>query len=116
MNEIPPFTHPRLLDTVKNIDVIWFDEEFPKFCFEVEHTTGVRDGLLRLYRVRKITDAKFFVIAPKDIISKFQTEISKDPFHQIRDRYVFRSYNELVDIFKSSFVYHKLKDIFFNDK
>lgn len=112
---IPQFTYQRLLDTVKNIDVIWFEEEFPKFCFEIEHTTGVTLGLLRLYQIRKITDAKFFVIAPEDIISKFQTEITKDPFHQIRERYIFRSYTQLLDVFKCAFVYHKLKDKFFNE-
>jgi len=115
LKEIPQFTYQRLLDTVKNIDVIWFEEEFPKFCFEIEHTTGVTMGLLRLYQIRKITDAKFFVIAPEDIISKFQTEISKDPFHQIRDRYVFRSYNQLSEVFKCALTYHAFKNKFFNE-
>ena len=115
LKEIPEFTYRRLLDTVKNIDVIWFEEEFPKFCFEIEHTTGVTMGLLRLYQIRKITNAKFFIIAPQDIISKFQTEISKDPFHQIRERYIFRSYLQLVEMFEQASAYYKLKDKFFID-
>jgi hypothetical protein len=114
LKEIPQFTYQRLLDTVKNIDVIWFEEEFPKFCFEIEHTTGVTLGLLRLYQIRKLTDAKFFVIAPEEIISKFQTEISKDPFHQIRERYIFRSYRQLADMFECALIYHTVKDKFFN--
>lgn len=115
LKEIPEFTYRRLLDTVKNIDVIWFDEEFPKYCFEIEHTTGVTMGLLMLYQIRKITDAKFFIIAPQDIISKFRTEISKDPFHQIKQRYTFRSYSQLVEMFEQSNKYHQLKDSFFID-
>jgi len=115
LKEIPEFTYRRLLDTVKNIDVIWFKEEFPKFCFEIEHTTGVTMGLLRLYQIRKITDAKFFIIAPQDIISKFKTEISKDPFHQIKERYIFRSYSQLVEIFEQANNYHQIKDKFFID-
>jgi len=115
LKEIPQFTYQRLLDTVKNIDVIWFEEEFPKFCFEIEHTTGVTMGLLRLYQIRKITDAKFFVIAPEEIISKFQTEISKDPFHQIRERYIFRSYKQLSEVFKCALTYHEFKNKFFNE-
>lgn len=113
LKEIPEFTLKRLLDTVKNIDVIWFEEEFPKYCFEIEHTTGVTMGLLRLYQIRKITDAKFFIIAPNDIISKFQTEICKDPFHQIRQRYIFRSYTQLLQMFNQAKNYHKLKENFF---
>ena len=50
LSEIPQFTTPQLLETIKNIDVIWFADEFPVCCFEVEHTTGVTTGLLRLYQ------------------------------------------------------------------
>jgi len=48
LNAIPQFSTPSLLDTIKNIDVIWFEDEFPVCRFEVEHTTGVTTGLLRL--------------------------------------------------------------------
>lgn len=77
LKEIPPFTYKKLLDTVKNVDVIWFKDEFPAYCFEVEHTTGVTMGLLRLYQIRNFTNALFFVVAPSGIISRFQTEILK---------------------------------------
>ena len=72
LKEIPPFTYQRLLDTVKEIDVIWFKEGYPQYCFEVEHTTGVRDGLLREYQIRNATNAKFFIIAPSEAYSKFE--------------------------------------------
>ncbi len=115
LKEIPPFTYKRHLDTVKNVDVIWFKDEFPAYCFEVEHTTGVTMGLLRLYQIRNFTNANFFVIAPSGIISKFQTEISKDPFHKIKKRYAFRSYNELVEFYEEAKRYHDLKDKFIED-
>ncbi|MCM8808450.1 MAG: hypothetical protein NC926_11055 [Candidatus Omnitrophica bacterium] len=115
LKQIPPFTYERIIENVRNIDVIWFEEEFPKFCFEVEHTTGVRDGLLRLYQVRKITDAKFFIIAPKEIIKKFETEIKKDPFIQIKDRYIFRSYEELIEIFEKTKEFNNIKERFFKN-
>lgn len=50
LDAIPQFTTPSLLDTIKNIDVIWFEDEFSVCCFEVEHTTGVTTGLLRFYQ------------------------------------------------------------------
>jgi len=114
LKEIPPFTYKRHLDTVKNVDVIWFKDEFPAYCFEVEHSTGVTMGLLRLYQIRNFTNAVFFVIAPSEIISKFETEISKDPFYKIKSRYVFRSYNELVEFYEEAIRYHNLKDKFIN--
>jgi hypothetical protein len=109
LKEIPPFTYQRHLDTVKNVDVIWFKDEFPAYCFEVEHTTGVTMGLLRLYQIRNFTNARFFVIAPSEIISKFQTEISKDPFHKIKNRYVFKAYEDLIEFFEEAKKYHELK-------
>ena len=112
LKEIPPFTYQRHLHTVKNVDVIWFRDEFPAYCFEVEHTTGVTMGLLRLYQIRNFTNAKFFVIAPSEIISKFQTEISKDPFHKIKTRYVFKAYEDLIEFFEEAKKYHELKDGF----
>ena len=115
LKEIPPFTYKRHLDTVKNVDVIWFKDEFPAYCFEVEHTTTVTKGLLRLYQIRNFTNAQFFIVAPPGIISKFQTEISKDPFHKIQKRYAFRSYNELIEFYEEAKRYHDLKEKFIKD-
>lgn len=101
LKEIPPFIYQRLLDTVREIDVIWFKEGYPQYCFEVEHSTDVRSGLLREFQIRKATNAKFFIIAPKETYSRFKGEINKDPFYQIRDRYIFKSYKELVSLYNS---------------
>lgn len=101
LKEIPPFIYQRLLDTVREIDVIWFKEGYPQYCFEVEHSTDVRSGLLREFQIRKATNAKFFIIAPKETYSRFNGEINKDPFYQIRDRYIFKSYKELVSLYNS---------------
>lgn len=115
LKEIPAFTYERYLDTVKNVDAIWFKEEFPSLCFEVEHTTGVTIGLLRLYQIRKFTNAMFFVIAPSSIIGKFKTEISKDPFYRIKSRYNFRSYEELSRFYSEAKSYYGIKNSFFNE-
>jgi len=112
LKEILPFTYQRLLDTVKEIDVIWFKEGYPQYCFEVEHTTDVRDGLLREYQIRNATNAKFFIIAPNEAYSKFENEITKDPFYQIRSRYIFKSYEELVSLYNSAIIHYQLKEKF----
>lgn len=98
LKEMPQFTLQRLIETAKNIDVIWFKEEFPVCCFEIEHTTGVTSGLFRLYQLRRF-NAKFFILAPKGVISKFKKEINKDPFYHIKERYTFRSYEELLTFY-----------------
>jgi len=94
LKELPPFTYPRLLDTVKHIDVIWFKEEFPVFCFEVEESTDVTKGLLRLYQIRQL-NMKPVIVGPESKRNKFLIEIEKDPFYHIKKRYRFISYDEL---------------------
>ena len=113
LTEIPPFALERHLDTVRYIDVIWFREEFPAHCFEVEPTTGVSPGLLRLYQIRNFTNAKFFIVAPSGVITKFKKETSKDPFHQIKERYQFRSYLDLKEIYEKAKTYNEEKIKFF---
>jgi hypothetical protein len=115
LNEIPQFNTPVLLDTIKNIDVIWFEDEFPVCCFEIEHTTGVTTGLLRLYQTSKL-NTKLFVIAPTDVLKKFETEMNKMPFNKIKNRYIFRSYEDLIDFYHLAENYINKKEKFFNEK
>lgn len=114
LTEIPPFTYPRILKTVKQIDAIWFrneGNEFPVACFEVEHTTGVTKGLLRLYQIKGL-GCKLFIVAPKNVRSKFETEVDKTPFYEIKERYLFRSYEQLTAFFELAKKYHDFKKIF----
>lgn len=111
MSEIPPFTYKRLIDTIKEIDVIWFKGEFPKYCFEVEHTTQIKSGLLREYQIREL-NVKFFIIGSDEVYKKFKNEINKDPFFEIKDRYNFKSYKELLEFFNLAVEFHKLKEDF----
>jgi len=115
LDEIPQFTTPSLLGTIKNIDVIWFTDEFPVCCFEIEHTTGVTTGLLRLYQTSQL-NTKLFVIAPSDVLRKFETEMNKIPFSKMRGRYIFRSYEDLISFYYLAENYVNVKEKFFNEK
>jgi len=109
---IPEFTYTDTLDITKRIDVIWFKNDYPELCFEVEHNTNVTEGLLRLYQISPLRGIKFFVIAPSHLLSKFENEISKRPFREIKDRYLFRSYSELKQLFEKARTYYELKKRF----
>lgn len=111
LKELPPFTHEDFLKTVKEIDVIWFKDEFPEVCFEVEHTTGVALGLLRLYHIRRF-NAGLYIVAPKKIGTKYVTEVNKEPFRQIKNRYKFRSYKDLADFYSLTKHYSQAKEGF----
>lgn len=98
LKEIPAFTFPEILETVKQVDVIWFKERYPKYCFEVEHTTDITKGLLRLYQIKEL-GASFFIVGPSTKQPKFDLEIRKDPFNKIKERYNFRTYTELLKLY-----------------
>ncbi|MBF0228950.1 MAG: hypothetical protein HQK63_05070 [Desulfamplus sp.] len=110
---IPVESIPSLsIETVKFVDVIWFDEEgYPTHAFEVEHTTDITKGLLRLYQIYKLR-IKMFVIADESNRQKFNREIVKTPFTKIKNEFIFKNYNELDDFFQSVKYFSKLQEKF----
>jgi hypothetical protein len=111
--QIPEGAIPSLsVDTVKFVDVIWFDEEgYPTHAFEVEHTTDITKGLLRLYQIHKLR-IKMFVIADETNRDKFNREIAKNPFIKIKNEFIFKNYNELDEFFESVKSFSKLHEKF----
>ncbi len=107
---------PKQIDTIKYIDVIWFDEEgFPTHAFEVEHSTDITKGLLRLFQVHKLK-IKMYIIANSSNRKKYEKEIEKTPFHKIKDSYIFKDYSELDDFFRSVKEFNKIQNNFLQDK
>lgn len=110
-NKVPEESIPKLsIDTIKMIDVIWFDEEgYPTHAFEVEHTTDITKGLLRLYQTRKLR-IKMFIISNQQ--NKFETEVAKSPFATIKGEFILKNYDELEDFFESVKQFKLMKDKF----
>ena len=105
----------RLIDKVRQIDVIWFDQEgSPTHCFEVEHTTDVTKGLLRMFQISKLK-IKMFIVADSPLKSKFTREVDKDPFRHVKEFFVFRSYKELQDFFESVKKFALTKGVFLDE-
>lgn len=114
LDSLPGFTHKRILNTVRQIDIIWLEDEFPVCCFEVEHSTDVTKGLLRMHQLAKF-QTQFFIVAPEEARRKFETEVSKAPFYQNRDRYYFRSYEEVESLYKLTKRFVEKRDEFLNE-
>ena len=111
--KIPEGSIPSLsFDTVKFVDVIWFDEEgYPTHAFEVEHTTDITKGLLRLYQIHKLR-IKMFVISKEDSHDKFKREVMKNPFSKIKNDFIFKNYDELDEFFQSVKQFSKMQETF----
>ena len=109
LKKMPAFAGEKASGSASRIDVIWFGEdENPKACFEVEHTTGVNSGLSRLYQLIQFR-VKLFIVAPAHERDKFGREVKKAPFLAMRENFKFISYAELSSFFKATRTYHDLK-------
>ena len=99
---------------MRQIDVIWFEDEFPVCCFEIEHSTDVTKGLLRMHQLIRF-QTQFFIVAPEATRRKFETEVSKSPFYQSQERYYFRSYEEVEGLYQLTSRFVSARDSFLNE-
>jgi hypothetical protein len=69
--------------TIENIDVLWLAGQTIMAAFEVEHTTSIYSGLLRmsdLVTMQPNLDIKFYMAAPDERFNKFCTEVARATF------------------------------------
>jgi len=83
LKELPSFTQPKTLTIAKFVDIIWFKKNTanPVRFFEIEHSTSVYSGLLRLNDI--IIDfpiTKATIIIPKSRINLFESQIARRTF------------------------------------
>lgn len=105
------------LTKIREIDALWFDEDdyglFPIYAFEVEETTRVKSGLDRLLKIPKRFPVRFFIIGPsakeKDL---FEQYINQTPFRGFRDRFTFRFYKELEELYNTAVIHNERREQF----
>jgi hypothetical protein len=71
---------------VSNIDVIWFERNKPIYAFEIETTTQIYSGILRMSDLLEVVPAlriKLIIVAPKEKESKFKSEIERPTFRYV---------------------------------
>lgn len=89
---------------VENIDVLWIDAGVVVCAFEVEHTTSVYSGLLRLsdlVTVMPYTSIRLFIVASAERRGKVDRELVRPTFAKARPPLAqacrFLSYERLAD-------------------
>lgn len=92
------------LAKIREIDVLWFTEDdyglFPRYAFEVEHTTKIKNGLDRLLKIPSRFAVRLFIVAPgPGEQALFDQLVNQTPFREHRDRFVCRSYEQLQEIY-----------------
>jgi len=94
-----------VIRTIENIDVLWFDRRTIVRAFEVEHTTAVNSGLLRMADLLTMLpnlDVKFHIVADHQRRDKVFKEIKRPVFQmmegQLGRKCTFMSYASVREI------------------
>ena len=111
--ELPHFAGPDVLNIAKLIDVIWFKKlsATPVCFFEIEHSTSVYSGLLRLNDVRiDYPVPKAVIVASPVRKTLFERQIRRRTFvnSELAEVCQFLSYDEVKMLMQSSEVIKSL--------
>jgi len=98
LKNVPPLL--KNASEISRVDAIWYKPQPPFFLFEVEDGGTMREALHRLYNAMAF-DARFLVVSPSRNRRKFEKWVSTQPFSEFRERYLFRTYSELFEFYKS---------------
>lgn len=106
LDELPHFAGPTVRRIARSIDVIWFKKHTaqPVCFFEIEHSTAIYSGLLRLNDVKiDYPIPQAFVVGPKERKKLFERQIERRTFmySELSDVCQFLNYEDVNKLWKS---------------
>lgn len=117
LSEMPGESESEYESKLRAIDVLWVDDNAIFAAFEIEHTTAIYSGLLRmadLLALRPTLNIRLYIVAPDERRKNVLGEIRRPVFRRmktpLRDRCQYISYSELKDVeTRFSGAFHVLK-------
>jgi hypothetical protein len=104
LNSLPNQFNQATTKTIENIDVLWLSGQSIVAAFEVEHTTAVYSGLLRmsdLLTMQPNLDVNLYLVGPDDRYEKFVREVARPTFASrpkpLHSLYGFLPYSKLCE-------------------
>jgi len=102
LSTFPNFTYPNITQSVRFMDVLWFNERgFPKFTFEVEITPQFRNSMLKFSELCDF-NTTFYLIAEEENQDKYHREIERSVFREINGRCLFKTCDQVRDMYFKS--------------
>lgn len=106
LDELPHFAGPTVCRIARSIDVIWFKKHTaqPVCFFEIEHSTAIYSGLLRLNDVKiDYPIPQAFIVGPKERKKLFERQIERRTFmySELSDVCQFLNYEDVNKLWKS---------------
>ncbi|MDQ5837995.1 MAG: hypothetical protein M3379_14565 [Acidobacteriota bacterium] len=110
LKSLPAFTHPRLLNRARTVDVSWFHKrEMPYVFFEVEHSTDFRNSLQKFVEFQDFR-VKLRIVADDKRRGEFESRLAENVFAPIRTETEFISYANLSRWYKVTLEASALED------
>jgi hypothetical protein len=114
LRELPPKFDRVTFKTIENIDVLWLKKRTLVRAFEVEHTTAIYSGLLRmadLLALQPNIDIKLHIVAPEHRRDKVLDEIQRPVFAlldkgPLANSSTFLSYDALEELRRQDHLAH----------
>lgn len=95
LREIHAFSYSHLVSRAKTVDVVWFNERrMPEALFEVEHSTDMKNSLVKYVELQDFR-TQMFIVADESRSRQFQDVISFQAFRPIHKYVQFLGYEEL---------------------
>lgn len=108
---IPDFTYSELKTLISKSDTVWFTKSrllFPKYIFEVESTTDFTNSMLKMYQLLCF-DTRFILVASENRKETFSERLKREPFTAVKDKFSFRSFENVTKLYFSSVEHYELK-------
>lgn len=90
LKSLPPLADAEFQRILSRIDVLWLDRDQVVAAYEIEHTTDISTGLLRLYDLGALCPptSHLCVVVPRERLRKIQFELSRPAFNRqdVRNR------------------------------
>jgi len=116
LQDMPSFTYPEIVNIVRRIDVLWFNDtgfKFPKYAFEVVHSAAtLADALTRCVQLLDF-DTAFAIVGPQEHKSKFTQQMKLQPFVTFADRFEYKQYESVMEFYDRSVEIQKVRKGFF---
>lgn len=101
LDEIPPFSYPKIVKRCSTVDVVWFNRRgLLHSLFEVEHSTNIQDSLTKFFDLQDFY-TRMVIVAADRRGRDFEHKIGFDAFNEIKGRVSFLSYEALAQQYEA---------------
>lgn len=116
MIDVPSFSYNEIVQEVKRMDVIWFNQKglhFPQKVFEVVDSIGTLNGAFNRCLQLSNFRTEFFIIAPEQHRNKFNQTLSLETYSHNNERFKFVNYEEITELYENAARVNKLESKIF---